>query len=860
MILLRQFILRTLAKERLRVAVSILGIALGVAVVLAIQMANRASLLGFATAVEALSGKAGLEIISSGMGLDEDLLTSLTWLNTYGELSPVIEGEGEFVGPKGAPESLRILGVDILHDRSFREYRLLEFEAQRRDPTTEEFLRLLLDPQSVVITEKFASRYGLTVGSSLDLTIRDQNQKFVVRGLLRDEGPARAVDGNFLLMDIAAAQWAFDRLGRIDRLEILPYTKFSSSELIKKISNKLPPGWIIQLPSRRGEQVEKMLEAFHFNLTALSYISMLVGLFLIYNTISISVISRRQEIGILRALGTSRSTVMLLFLAEAGLIAICGCFTGLLMSRFLAELALKITGTTVKILYIATASKLPSLSWENVGLAFGMGLTLSLLAALVPSWEASTATPLSAIIAADRLETRFRLRKSHIFLPIVFFAFGAGLANIRPKGNIPVFGYLSAVAIVFGAAFMTPGFLYWLGRFGSIPLSKVFGVEGSLANANLKGAISRISVSVAALAVSLSMMTAIAIMIESFRETVIYWVGQTLQADLYVRPAGRSANGTETHLSRQLVTLFRDNPDVAAVDSFRSFTLPFGESAINLGSRDFEVLSNRGQLLIKEPQDDQEAVRSAIGQDAVIVSESFSLKYGKRVGNELKLTLPSGEMLFRVSAIFFDYTNDRGTVLMDSRSFTRHFGDIQPFSLAVYLHEGVSAEEARSRILTSLGNTYRVFIHTNSSLRREILRIFDSTFAITYALELISIFVAILGVASTLLTLILERRKDLAFLRLVGAEVSQIKKMVFIEALLLAGTSQAIGVLMGLALSWILINVINVQSFGWTIQFHFPSSFVVQSSLLILVAALLAGFVPAERAARLNTISELAEE
>ena len=860
MILLRQFIFRTLAKERLRVAVSILGIALGVAVVLAIQMANRASLLGFATAVEALSGKAGLEIISSGMGLDEDLLTSLTWLNTYGELSPVIEGAGEFVGPKGEPESLRILGIDILHDRSFREYRLLEFEAQRRDPTTEEFLRLLLDPQSVVITEKFASRYGLTVGSSLDLTIRDQNRKFMVRGLLRDEGPAKAVDGNFLLMDIAAAQWALDRLGRIDRLEILPYAKFTSSELIKQISNKLPPGWIIQLPSRRGEQVEKMLEAFHFNLTALSYISMLVGLFLIYNTISISVISRRQEIGILRALGTSRSTVLLLFLAEAGLIAICGCFTGLLMSRFLAELALKITGTTVKILYIATASKLPPLSWENVALAFGMGLPLSFLAALVPSWEASKVTPLSAILAADRLETRFRLRKRHIVLPIVFLTLGAGLANIKPKGNIPVFGYLSAVAIVFGAAFLTPGFLYWLGRFGSIPLSKMFGVEGSLANANLKGAISRISVSVAALAVSLSMMSAIAIMIESFRETVIYWVGQTLQADLYVRPAGRSANGTETHLSRQLVTLFRENPDVAAVDSFRSFTLPFGESAINLGSRDFEVLSKRGQLLIKEPQADKEAVRSAIGQDAVIVSESFAFKYDKRVGNELKLALPSGEMLFRVAAIFFDYTNDRGTVLMDSRSFTRHFGEIQPFSLAVYLHDGVSAEEARSRILTSLGNTYRVFIHTNSSLRREILRIFDSTFAITYALELISIFVAILGVASTLLTLILERRKDLAFLRLIGAEVRQVKKMVFIEALLLAGASQAIGVLMGLALSWILINVINVQSFGWTIQFHFPSSFVVQSSLLILVAGLLAGFVPAERAARVNTISELAEE
>lgn len=860
MILLRQFILRNLAKERLRVAVSIFGITLGIAVVLAIQMANRASLLGFTAAVEALSGKAGLEIISSGMGLSEDLLPSLSWLNQYGELSPIIEGDGEFFGPKGETEFLRILGVDILRDRSFREYRLLEFAAQRRDPTTEEFLRLLLDPQSVVITEKFASRYGLTVGSPLDLTIRDRPQKFVIRGLLRDDGPARAMDGNFLLMDIAAAQWAFDRLGKIDRLEVIPGTKISSSELQTKISQKLPPGWMTQLPSRRGEQVEKMLNAFHFNLTALSYISMLVGLFLIYNTISISVISRRQEIGILRALGTSRSTIMLLFLAEAALIAICGCFTGLLGSRFLALLALRITGTTVKVLYIATASKLPSLGWESAVLAFGMGMSLSLLAALVPAWEASKVTPLSAITGADRLESRFRLNRRHIILPIVFLALGVGLANMKPRDSIPVFGYLSAVAIVFGAAFLTPAVLYLLGRVGSVPLTKMLGLEGKLANANLKGGISRISISVAALAVSLSMMAAIAIMIESFRETVIYWVGQTLQADLYVRPAGRSANGTETHLSPQLVTLFHENPDVAAVDGFRSFTFPFRGSTIHLGARDFVVLRKRGQLLIKEPQDDKEALQAAIDQDAVIVSESFSYKYNQHVGDELELMLPSGEKAFRVAAIFYDYTNDRGTVLMDNRTLTRHFGETQPFSLAVYLHDGVSAEEARSRIMTTLGNTYRVFIHTNSSLRREILRIFDSTFEITYALELISIVVAILGVASTLLTLILERRKELAYLRLVGTEVCQLKKVIFIEALLLAGVSQAIGVFMGLGLSWVLINVINVQSFGWTIQFHFPSSFLMQSSLLILAAAFLAGLYPAQRAARLNAISELAEE
>ena len=247
-------------------------------------------------------------------------------------------------------------------------------------------------------------------------------------------------------------------------------------------------------------------------------------------------------------------------------------------------------------------------------------------------------------------------------------------------------------------------------------------------------------------------------------------------------------------------------------------------------------------------------------ENAVLVSESFSLKYGKSVGDELRLSLPSGYHTFRIAAVYFDYSSDRGTVVMDLPIFVRFFGDIRPFSLAVYLRTGVSPEEVRSNILKSTGETYRVLIHTNSSLRREILRIFDSTFTITYALEFISIFTAILGVGSTLLTLILERRRELALLRMIGAGGQQVRRMVLVEALLLAAVSQIVGLITGLALSLVLIYVINVQSFGWTIQFHFPSEFIVQSTLLVLAAAFVAGLYPAQRASRMQAVSELAEE
>jgi len=385
-------------------------------------------------------------------------------------------------------------------------------------------------------------------------------------------------------------------------------------------------------------------------------------------------------------------------------------------------------------------------------------------------------------------------------------------------------------------------------------------VEYRLAVANLMGAIPRVSVSVAALAVSLSMLAALAIMIGSFRETVIYWVERTLQADLYLRPATRSNVSVDAIVSPEIEWAVRRHPAVAAVDRFRNFTLPYGEGVVTLGAGDFEVLLKHGKLLVKEPANGIEALRNAIGQDAVVVSESFSLKHSVHPGEQVTLTMPSGPKSFDVVAVYFDYSSDRGVVVMDRQTLEKYFGRLEATSLSIYLKPGASAEVARGEILESLGSQYRVFLYTNVALRSEALRIFDSTFTITYALELIAILVAILGVASTLFTLILERGRELAILRWVGADRGQVRRMVVLEAILLGGVSQGVGLAVGTLLSLVLIYVINVQSFGWTIQFHLPLGFLVQSCVLVLFAAGLAGLFPARTAARMQLVERLAEE
>jgi putative ABC transport system permease protein len=832
---------------------TVAGIALGIAVVLAIRLANDSSVRGFSLALDTIAGAASLEIVSPG-GVDEDRLGPLGWLRDIGDVSAVIEGDA-MARAGGAPaEAVRVLGVDILRDRAFREYDLVEFAEGRRQPAPQEFLGLLLDPRSVITTEIFARRHGLRVNDALELAIGDVRKSFVIRGLLSNEGPARVLDGNFVLMDIAAAQWAFDRLGRVDRVEIRLPAGRNVADAERLLSSQLPPGLTVQRPARRGEQVETMLRAFHFNLTALSYVALLVGLFLVYNTIAVSVIARREEIGVLRAVGASRGTVLRLFLAEAAALAAVGAVLGAPAGWLLAQGAVRLTSTTVTTLYIAAATTVPALDPRDAAVAIAMGIGLALLAAAAPALEASRVTPLAALREADRLEARYRVNRRHLALAVSLLVAAAGLSRLGPLGGLPVFGFGAAVATVFGIAFLVPAALALLARYGARPLTALFGVEGQLAHANVSGAIPRLAVSIAALAVSLSMMVAIAIMIGSFRETVIYWVGQTLQADLYMSTARRSSLDTQSSISQELEAAVTSYPAVAAVDRFRTLNLLYDGRLTVLGTGDFGVLLAHGNLVFKEPADGRAALRAAIGKDAVVASESFALKAEKRAGDIVRLQTPHGPADFRLAAVYFDYTTDRGVVVMDRGTFTRHFGEQRPTSLTVYLRPGSDPLAVRADLMSKLGERHRVFIHTNASIRDEVLRIFDSTFAITYALEAIAVFVGILGVSGTLLTLILERRRELTTLRLVGADRRQIRKMVVIEAGMIGLVSQVLGWVAGLGLALILIYVINVQSFGWTIQFYVPGLFLLQSSLALFIATAIAGLYPARLAAAVQPV------
>ena len=872
--LFNQFVLRAVWREKMRSLVVVLGVALGVAVMVAIRLANQSVTDSFRGAVDAVGGNASLRVRGAAGRLNELLLTELDWLRDFGQISPVIEAYAMFGDsesrqlagdrfPRG--ELLHVLGVDVLLDFPLRDYQLLKVGGEASTQPARDALRLLDDPRGVILTEKFLRRHQLRVGDQVPLTFDSEQRDFTIRGVLLNRGPARTLDGNFALMDIAAAQVATGRLGLLDYLDVMLPDGESADAAGAAIQRRLPDELVAERPDAASGRADTMIAAFQFNLTALSAVALIVGMFLIYNTVAISVAARREEIGMLQAVGAGRRVVLWLFLVEALLLAGVGLALGLPLGRLLAPGAVSATAQTVETFYIAAIAESSASSLRiSIGSILAVGLLvvpLAIVAALVPAREAASVPPVEAMRGQGvRLGWSRVLRLAGIGL--LCLGAGWGLTFGPPLGGQPMLGFLAEMMIMIGGALFTPlllGFLCWSTR----EVCRRFHLQQTvfrLAASNLQAALSRVSVSVAALGISLAMMIAVAIMVGSFRETVVVWLDAALSADLSLKPVMQTSSVSEARLSANACRTVRDDPMSRIRCGSASRQIPYGVRNIRLAVTDIDKMVDYGRLIFK----DRLRLPRHAGQPSAVVSESFSILFDSGCGDSFTLPTPQGPMTFQVAGVYYDYASNQGTVTLDRADFETFFGEndpqLTPQHLSAYLRPNADPETVRKRIVDKLGRDEQVYCVTSAEVRTEALKIFESTFTITYALECIAIVVAGLGVASTLITLIYQRQRDMGLLSLIGATYRQVRRVIVWEAMMLAAASQLLGILVGLLLALVLIYVINVQSFGWTIQFHLPWQFMVQSTILVVVASALFGLYPAIRAAGVDALQTVREQ
>ncbi len=827
--LLRTLIVRPLRRDTLRTALTVLSVALGVAVVVAIDLAGDAATGSFRSSLATVVGSTDLEIVANG-GVDEAYIGMLAALPLDAHFAPVLEDLATIEGIGNVP----VYGVDLVGKATG------EFKSNQGS-------------SSLVLSRGLASRLHVSVDQPVSAVINDQRGTFQIAAI------AGAQDAEFLLLDIADAQKALNRYGKLDRIDvkIAPRQDFAAAE--RRIRELLPPSYVVQKPGTRSEENQRMLTAFRWNLRVLSYISLVVGAFLIYNTIAVSLVRRRGEIGVLRALGASRQGVLWLFLGEAAMLGFIGSILGIALGRVLAEGTVGLIAETVNSLYTSSRPAPIALSAREIITGLLAGTLVALLSAWGPAREAMNVSPTEAM-GRGAHEHRARLAwKMNLGWAALLAALAAAASQAPPMGGNPVGGYCSALLAIGAAALASPAMVLAVNHLTRRAVRRLFGVEGMFAGRSLAASLARTSVIVGALATAIAMMASVGIMVGSFRETVLVWLDTQLRADLYIRPVGRTGAGQYPALSAEIPPIVANVPGVEAVDVFHALEFRYQGQRATFGAGNLEIVRRYGRLRFLPGQDRDAILRSLPGQDRAIVSEPFANRHGFRAGDRLVVPLGARTLALTVAGVYYEYSSNQGYVIVDRSTLLKYLPEQPPTNVAIYLRRGVDAT-AVQREIQKRTVAYRIVIAPNQSLRRNALEIFDRTFAITYALEAVAIVVAMLGAANSLLALVLDRRRELGLLRYLGASGSQIRRMILLEAGFLGMLANLLGLALGLVLSLLLIYVVNKQSFGWSIQFHPPALLLSFAVLTVWCATLLAALYPARAAARLNPIDVIHEE
>ena len=825
-------------------ALSLLGIALGVAVVVSIDLASDSALRAFERSTDAVAGRATHQLVGSSTGVDEHVYRDLRLRRDAPVSAPVVEGHVQ--AGVGDRRTLTVLGVDPFAEAPFRDY--------AKGEAVGDVGALLTEPGTVLLSARAARALGISTGGQLPVRVEGVDKRLRVSGLLEpaDEDTARALEA-LVLTDLSTAQEVLGQVGRLTRVDL----RMRDEAQAKQLEATLPTGTELVRASARAGTVEQMTRAFRTNLTALSLLALVVGMFLIYNTMTFSVVQRRGLLGRLRAVGITRGELFQLVLGEAAVLGAVGTVAGLLLGVLLARGLVGLVTQTFNDLYFVVSVR--GLALEPFTLAKGLvlGLGATLLAALVPAWEAARSAPVTTM-RRSTMEDVSRSRAPKLaLLGLLVLAGGTALLTWPTQALLPAYGGLFSVLL--GSALLVPWVTERLSAWAAVPLGFAFGLLGRMAARSVRTSLGRTAVALAALMVAVATTVGVGLMVSSFRGTVVSWLDTSLQADVFISPPSLVARRGGATLVPGLTERLRATPGVAASSTIRVTSTRVDGVPTDLLAIDFSQTPTRPYRF---KQGDAATVWRQLeaSADTLLVSEPFSFHRRVDVGGTVRLATDRGPRDFRVVGVYFDYGSDMGTMLMPRATYERWYDDRGVSGVALYAAPGQDVDALVASVRGRAGDSQALLVRANRSLRQASMEVFDRTFTITQVLRLLAIGVAFVGVLSALMSLQLERARELAVLRATGLTPGQLWGLVSLQTGLLGLLAGLFSVPLGVSLAYVLVHVINQRAFGWTLQLAVTPGTLVQAMLLALVASALAGLYPAWKMARANPALALREE
>jgi putative ABC transport system permease protein len=832
-----------------QLVLSVLGVALGVAVVLAIDLTNASATRAFRLSSEAVTGAATHRIVGGPRGLDEALYVRLRTERGLRPSAPVVTSVASVPGRAG--ETFQLLGVDPLAEAPFRPY------LGGSGAGGIEIGPLLTEPGAIVLARSSAERLGVEPGERLRWEIDGTPQEVTLVGVLdpADELSRRALAG-LALADIATVQELAGKVGRLDRIDLILPEGDRGAARAQQVGEWLPEAARVVPTGARSSALEQMTRAFQLNLSALSLLALFVGLFLIYNTMTFSVVQRRELIGSLRTLGTTRPQVGRLILGEAFAVGIVGTALGLPLGLVLAQGLLGLVTQTINDLYFVLSVRSVSLPPLSLLKAIVLGVGAAVVAALAPTREATLAPPLTVQQRSSLEESRRGGLIKSFGVGITALVLAALLLAVPTRDLVPAFA--GVFALLAGCALVSPLATVGLTRLLAPLAAVALGPVGRIAVRGIERSLSRHAVAIAALMTAISVTVSVGIMIGSFRSTVERWLDASLRADVYVSPADQSRSGSGASLDPELVERLRSAPGVARSSSVRRTRLLRDEGRVGIVAFDFGE-RRRGGLPLKRQRGAAADAWSAFHDGAVFVTEPYAYRHGVDPGEEVTLPTERGERRFDVAGIVYDYSTDQGLVMMARSTYERFWDDPGISGLGLYVAEARDADALIESLRPIVGDA-PVVMRSNRAIRQTSMEIFDRTFTVTAVLRLLALVVAFMGVVSAQLAIQLESRRQTGLLRAVGLTPGQLWRLVGTQTGSVGLIAGLQSIPLGIGLGAIMIFVVNRRSFGWTMTMEVDPWLLAQGVAVAVGAAVLAGLYPSWALGRVRPAEALRSE
>lgn len=830
--LAKLLVFRTLREEKILTSLSVIGVALGIGLFIGVRVASERAIASFEADIRGINPLASHEILDrSGLDFSEDVYAPVRSIED--KSFPVLRAPGYLPGTK---EAIEIVGVYTVR---MTEY-LGTKPGKRFD--MEDYFREL---NGVLITRKFARDHSLQKGDIFEASVYEKVYRLRIADIL----DTPRIPSDVAVMDIGNFQEYFEKVGSLTRIDLV-----TEDDKAREIERVLPPNLSVQKKEKLIENQKGVLASFRNNLLFVSLIAVLVGMFLLYNTVFVSVVKRRTEIGILRGLGIGRITVMALFIIQGVILGLAGSSIGIVLGQFFAYFSVAAVERTMSTIYGGVSISDFFLTWKDgLGCLF-VGSGVSLAASLIPSFESSKIKPNEAIWEGT-LEMRYSGYQKTFSLVGSLFILGGGVFSFIdyrvPPFDFPYLAYMGILLFILGFTLISPLYLRTMLKAAKKPVARLFKSTGKVAVGDIGGGIFRFSAALMSVAISCALVFALVTSIFSLRSSLLEWVDRNITADIYIKPASCVSNYCFFPLPRDVARAIQGYPEVAAIDRFRVLNVDLLGKKVVAG---FGETGNRRRFGSKKyfGEGDRKRLQRLEEEKEVSISDFLSIRYGLKRGDIIELQTPRGKEQFAVNNTFISYSTTSGFVYLDRRWLKDLWGLDDATQVSVYLKEGVDAGKFAGKLKEKLSKEYSLEISNNRELRERILAIFNRSFTITYAIELIAIVVSLIGMINALLILVLEKKREMSIIRYLGGSWNQIRDMIVLSAGIIGLAGIFLGIIMGPAISMVIIHVINRLSFGWDVRFRIPFLPLLILTIFLFLTTLSAGYLPSKVARKVD--------